>query len=266
MTARDAIAAESAAGRDVAPYFVQSLARGLDVLRVFGREARVLTLGEVARRTGMSRAAARRYLLTLRDLGYVQVRGSEFALKPRLLELGYAYLSSLSLWEVAQPILEELVASVGETCSVSVLDPPDIVYVARVQMKRIISPTVSIGTRFPAFVTSAGRVMLAAASRAELDSYFGQAELVPFTEHTIVDEAALRATLADVRKAGHAVVDQEFELGLSAVAVPVRDRSGKVIAALNASMPGHRFSVDDLLPRLLTHLKSASAEIAANLP
>ena len=249
-----------------AAYFVQSLARGLDVVQAFGADARVMTLGQVAARTGMSRAAARRYLLTLRDLGFVEMQGSYFNLKPRILELGYAYLSSLELWQVVQPILENLVAAVRESSSVSVLDSPDIVYVARVQVKRIFSSAVSIGTRLPAFATAMGRVQLAGASPAELDDFFARAKLTKLTDHTITSEARLRQIIARVRVEGYAVVDQELEFGLRSIAVPIKDRAGKTIAGLNISSHAARIEVSEMIARYLPHLRAASAEVTSHLP
>src|SRR3954471_13489453 len=166
-------------------HFVQSLARGLAVIRAFGAGSPELTLSEVARATGLTRAAARRFLLTFADLGYVRTDGRLFALSPRVLELGYAYLSSLSLPEVAEPHLEQLVAEVHESSSVSVLDGDDVVYVARVPTSRIMRVAISVGTRFPAYATSMGRVLLAGLDDAELDAFLARAELRRLTTRTV---------------------------------------------------------------------------------
>lgn len=258
--------APNAAETKAPAYFVQSLARGLDVVRAFGADARAMTLGQVAAKTGMSRAAARRYLLTLRDLGFVEMQGPYFRLKPRILELGYAYLSSLELWQVVQPILENLVATVRESSSVSVLDSPDIVYVARVQVKRIFSSAVSVGTRLPAFATAMGRVMLAGATPAELDDFFARAELTKFTDYTVASEAKLRQIIARIRTEGYAIVDQELEFGLRSIAVPIKDRAGKTIAGINISSHAARIEVSDMIARYLPHLRAASAEVTSHLP
>ena len=212
-----------------APHFVQSLERGLAVIRAFDEHNVELTLSDVARSTGLTRAAARRFLLTLADLGYVRTDGRWFSLSPRVLELGYAYLSSLSLPEVAEPHMERLVAEVHESSSVSVLDGEDIVYVARVPTSRIMTVSINVGTRFPAYATSMGRVLLA--EHADLDGYLERVALLPLSPRTVRSADALRAELAKVRRQGWALVDQELEEGLRSVAAPIRDRSGSVVAA-----------------------------------
>ena len=190
--------AEHAVGAD----FVQSLARGLAVIRAFDAEHPELTLSDVARAAGLTRASARRFLRTLTELGYVRSNGRLFALRPRVLELGYAYLSSLSLHEVAQPHLERLVATLRESSSVSVLDADDVVYIARVPTRRIMTITISVGTRFPAYATSMGRVLLAGQSDEWLDGYFASVELRRLTARTVTDVDALRAELLLVRASG----------------------------------------------------------------
>ena len=196
----------------------------------FDRDHAELTLSEVAAATGVTRATARRFLLTLVRLGYVRTDGRFFSLTPRVLELGYAYLSSLSLPEVAEPHLEALVAEVNESSSVSVLDGDDVVYVARVPVSRIMTVAISVGTRFPAYATSMGRVLLAGLSRTELEAYLAMVTLERLTARTVATVGGLRAELAKVRSQGFALVDQELEEGLRAVAAPIRDRSGRVVA------------------------------------
>src|SRR5436305_9940505 len=178
--------------------FVQSLERGLAVIRAFDAEHRELTLSEVARSTGLTRAAARRFLLTLVKLGYVNFSQGRFSLRPRVLELGYAYLSSLSLPEVAQPHMEALVARVNESCSISVLDELDVVYVVRVPTRRIMSITLAVGTRLPAYATSMGRVLLAALTDDELDRRLARADLRPLTARTVTERSVLRRILDTV--------------------------------------------------------------------
>jgi IclR family pca regulon transcriptional regulator len=180
-------------------HFVQSLERGLAVIRAFGEDAPEMTMSEVAGRAKLTRAAARRFLLTLTDLGYVRTDGRRFALSPRVLELGYAYLSSLSLPEIAEPHLERLVAQVRESSSVSVLDGDDIVYVARVPTSRIMRVAINVGTRFPAYATSMGRVLLAWLDEEALDEFLEQADLRRLTAHTVVTADALRRELRKVR-------------------------------------------------------------------
>jgi IclR family pca regulon transcriptional regulator len=205
-------------------HFVQSLERGLAVIRAFDAAHPQRTLSEVARETGLTRAAARRFLLTLADLGYVRADARRFALTPRVLDLGYAYLSSLELPEIAEPHLERLVAEVHESSSVSVLDGADVVYVARVSVSRIMHVAINVGTRFPAHATSMGRVLLAGLEPGALDAHLGRTELRPLTPRAIATPAALRAELARVRRQGWALVDQELEAGLRSIAVPIRGR------------------------------------------
>jgi IclR family transcriptional regulator, pca regulon regulatory protein len=235
--------------------FVQSLERGLAVIRAFDAENRELALSEVARSTGLTRAAARRFLLTLVKLGYVNFSQGRFSLRPRVLELGYAYLSSLSLPEVALPHMESLVAQVNESCSISVLDDTDVVYVARVPTRRIMSITLAVGTRLPAFVTSMGRVLLAGLPDEELEERLSRIEIVPLTPRTVKDKEALRTILASVRRQGYAATDQELEEGLRSVAVPLRGSSGTVTAALNLSIHASRSTMAvlrrDFLPLAL---------------
>ncbi|TYB59887.1 helix-turn-helix domain-containing protein [Nonomuraea sp. PA05] len=249
---------------------VQSLARGLAVIRAFSAAEPELTLSQVARATGLSRAAARRFLITLTDLGYVRADGRLFALTPRVLELGYAYLSSLSLPEVADPHLERLAAEVRESASVAVLDGEDVVYVARVATARIMRVSISIGTRFPAYCTSMGRVLLAALPGEELESYLSRVCPRRLTSRTIVLPAALRAELDGVRERGWAMVDQELEEGLRSIAAPIRDRTGRTVAAVNVSTHATRTSLQaaerDLLPPLLATAGRIEADLASLSP
>ncbi|MDN5918607.1 MAG: helix-turn-helix domain-containing protein [Pseudonocardia sp.] len=228
------------------PDHVQSLVRGLAVIRAFDAEHPEQTLSDVARATDLTRAAARRFLLTLADLGYVRTDGRLFALTPRVLELGYSYLSSMGLPEIAMPHLESLVGRVRESVSVSVLDGPDVVYVARVPTSRIMTVTITIGTRFPAYATSMGRVLLAALPAPELDASLAQRRPEALTDRTLADPSGLRAELDRVRADGFCVVDQELEAGLRSIAVPVRDRSGRVVAAANVSTHATRASTEQL--------------------
>jgi IclR family pca regulon transcriptional regulator len=246
-------------------HFVQSLERGLAVIRAFGAETPQLTLSEVARETGLTRAAARRFLLTLCDLGYVRSDGRLYSLTPRVLELGYAFLSSLSLTEVAEPHLERMVAEIHESSSVSVLDGDDIVYVARVPTSRIMRVSINVGTRFPAYATSMGRVLLAGLDDDALDAYLARVELRRLSSRTVKTARALRAQVARVREQGWAMVDQELEEGLRSVAVPVRDRSGRVVAAANVSTHASRWSSEAVREQLLPALLATAARIEADL-
>jgi IclR family pca regulon transcriptional regulator len=245
--------------------YVQSLERGLAVIRAFDAEHRELGLSDVARRTGLSRAAVRRFLLTLVELGYVHAADGRFALRPRVLELGYAYLSGLSLPEVAQPHLETLVAAVDESSSLSVLDDTEIVYVARVPTRRIMSITLTVGTRLPAYATSMGRVLLAALTEDECRARLARCELASFSPHTVTDLEQLMATLAQVREEGYAAVDQELEEGLRSLAVPISDGSGRVVAALNVSAHASRQTMAALRREFLPVALRAATAIEVDL-
>src|SRR5216683_2295450 len=226
--------------------FVQSLDRGLAVIRAFGPDRERLSLSEVARATGLTRAAARRFLLTL-------------------VKLGYAYLSGLALPDVAEPHLEELSAKLHESSSISVLDGHHIVYVARVATKRIMTVAISVGTRFPAFAASMGRVLLAALSPEELDKYLAEATFEAFTERTVTDPDQLREIVLEVGRQGYSIVDQELEDGLRAIAAPIRDSSGAVTAAINISAHASRHTPEAMLTQLLPDLLNTARLIEADL-
>jgi IclR family transcriptional regulator, pca regulon regulatory protein len=245
--------------------YVRSLDRGLAVICCFSAEGPRLTLSEVARQTGLSRAAARRSLITLQALGYVGSDGRQFYLTPRVLTLGYAYLSSLSLADVAQSHLTDLANEVHESCSASVLDGLDIVYVARAATKRIMTISLSVGTRLPAYATSMGRVLLAALSEGELDAYLDTATLTPLTDRTIVDQDRLYAEVEKTRNRGWCLVDQELEDGVRSIAVPVRDSVGRVVAAVNTSAHATRVPLSTLQKSFLPKLRDCAAAIDAEL-
>jgi IclR family transcriptional regulator, pca regulon regulatory protein len=245
--------------------FVQSLERGLSVIRAFDAEHPKLTLSEVAASTSLSRAAARRFLRTLVQLGYMRSDGSRFTLRPKILELGYAYLSSLTLPEVAMPHLEQLVEQVHESSSVSELDGDDVVYIARVPTKRIMTVTISVGTRFPAYATSMGRVLLAAQPDERLDAYLGSVSLRGLTGHTITSVTALRRELRKIRAQGWALVDQELEEGLRSIAAPIRDADGQVIAAINISTHAGRRTLETIVDELLAPLLATARRIEVDL-
>jgi IclR family pca regulon transcriptional regulator len=237
------------------------------VIRALSEPGPGLTLSDVARETSLTRAAARRFLLTLEDLGYVRADDRRFSLTPRVLELGYSFLSSLTLPEIAQPHLRELVGKVHESSSVSVLDGADIVYVAREPTQRIMTVAISVGTRFPAYATSMGRVLLAGLSPPKLDRFLEHADLKKLTSETLTDEAALRAELELVSEQGWALVDQELEGGLRSIAAPIRDPRENVIAAINISTHASRTTLDAIrkamLPRLLETAEGIERDLAA---
>ncbi|HLL65510.1 MAG TPA: IclR family transcriptional regulator C-terminal domain-containing protein [Micromonosporaceae bacterium] len=247
------------------PHHVQSLKRGLAVIRVFSAQTPELTLSEVARSCDLTRAAARRFLLTLVDLGYVRTDGRLFSLTPRVLELGYAFLSSLSLPQVAEPHLEELARQVRESSSLSVLDGDQIVYVARVPVSRIMTVAITVGTRFPAYPTSMGRVLLSGKRDDDIEAYLARLQIDRLTPHTVRNVEDLRSELHRVRADGYSVVDQELEEGLRSIAAPVRNGSGTIVAAVNISMHASRNSVESMRRDLLPLLRNATAEIEADL-
>jgi IclR family pca regulon transcriptional regulator len=224
----------------------------------------------VARATGLTRAAARRFLLTLEDLGYVRSDARLFRLTPRVLELGYSFLSGLSLPEIAQPHLRRLVGAVDESSSISVLDGADVVYVAREPTGRIMTVAIAVGTRFPAYATSMGRVLLASLEPSGLDGYLDRVSLEPLTAGTVTDPRELRAELERVGRQGWALVDQELEEGLRSVAAPIRNPAGEVVAAVNLSAHASRKTLDairrTLLPALLDTAAAIETELAAGQP
>ncbi len=244
--------------------FVQSLERGLSVIRSFSREAPSLTLSEIADRTGLTRAAARRFLLTLRDLGYVESDGRLFSLRPRVLELGYSYLASLPVWEVARPHLEALADQVRETTSASVLDGTDIVFVARVETKRIMSMTLGVGSRLPAWATAMGRILLADLGPAQLEEYFTKVTLEPLSDRTVTDEKKLRTIIHRARRDGWTLVDQEVEEGVRSLAVPIR-AAGRAEAALTVCSHAFRVSVERIMEEFLPLVLATSARITSDV-
>lgn len=245
--------------------FVRSLERGLAVIKAFDERHQQLSLSDVARRTGLTRAAARRFLLTLVELGYVHHVDGQFSLRPRVLELGFAYLSGLTLLEVAQPHMERLSNQVHESVSVSVLDGDDLVYVGRVHARKIMKVAITVGSRYPAYPTSMGRVLLANAPTGWLQDYLRRVRPEPLTPHTVTDPEVLAGVLSRVRADGWAVVDQELELGLRSMAVPLHARSGEVVAAMNVAAPLERGSLEEIVAELLPPLREAAAALEADL-
>lgn len=245
--------------------FVQSLARGLSVIRAFSADQPELTLSEVARNTGLSRAAARRFLLTLESLGYIESTGRLFRLRLPVLDLGYAYLSSLDLADIAQIHLKTLSEELQESCSASILDDGDIVHIARAASDRLMAVRIDLGRRIPAYATAMGRTLLANLSDEALDAYFAAYERPAMNTNTATSEGQLRKTLADVRRRGYSMVDQELEIGIRSIAVPVRDPSGDVVAAINTSAHTSRVSVAQLRQRFLPRLNDTAAAIEHDL-
>ena len=247
--------------------FVRALAKGLAVIESFDAGSSLMTLSDVARKTKLSRGTARRLLLTLVDLGYVGFDGKRFSLRPRVLNLGFAYLHSQDLWQLAQPYMVELVEQVHESCSIATLDGTDIVYVARVPTSaRIMSINLGIGTRLPAFATSMGRVLLAGLPNDQVLRLLEQAAPLPrYTPKTLTDAPAVMREIETVRKQGWAIVDQELEAGLRSVAAPICDAENRPVAALNIGTHASRWPIQKLTQEVLPLLKQAAASISALL-
>jgi IclR family pca regulon transcriptional regulator len=251
------------------PEFVQGLERGFAVIKAFSADAPSLTIAEVAARTKLTRAVARRYLLTLQKLGYLVHDGSEFSPTPRLLDLGYTYLATMSVADVAQPFIERITDRLHESSSMAVLDGQECVYIARVQGRKIITTTLVVGSRVPAHATAMGKVLLANLSPSDLDEYFRTAALKRFTKWTLADEARLRKALREIREQGWALADQEFVVGLRTIAAPVFDRTNRVKAAINIAGAVAVVSMKEMLrvhlPVLLEATHDISRALGANV-
>ncbi len=245
--------------------YVSSLARGLEVLRAFNRTGRKMTLSEVAAETGFTRAGARRILLTLVHEGYAVADGKLFDLTPQVLELGYSVLSSKGAWDIARPFIEHLSEEIQESVSAAVLDNFDVVYVGGAQYHRIISVGISVGARFPAHCTANGRVLLAAQPDDTWPGMLQRIPLTKMTEMTVTDRVEFRKILQRVRKEGFSVVDQELEMGLISIAVPVRSSSGALVGAINVGVPTIRMSPDELIEIILPKLRATVSMISQAL-
>lgn len=245
--------------------YVQSLERGLNVLRSFDSQNARMSLSEVAVRTGLSRATARRFLLTLSRLNLVASDGKYFWLLPGVLDLGYRYLSGLPWWNDAQPIIEDISRQIHESCSISVLDDTDIVYVSRAAVNRILSTSISIGSRFPAFCTAMGRAILSGLPDDDLDRVLARVQLTAFTDRTITDPATLRKVLIDGRKKGYAISDGELELNLRGLAVPIFDVGGHAVASVGISVHSGIETQEQLLVRGLDILRQGATRITQSI-
>jgi IclR family pca regulon transcriptional regulator len=242
--------------------YVQSFARGLDVIRSFSARTPAQTLSQVAERTGLTRAGARRILLTLQTLGYVESEGRLLRLTPRILDLGFAYLSSMPMWNVGEPVMEALVAQVSESSSAAVLDGTDIVYVLRVPTRKIMRIGLGVGSRLPAYCTAMGRMLLADLPEDEMLRRLEQSDLQAKTRHTITEIGALRAKVDQARRQGWCLVNQELEEGLIAVAAPLVNHAGRTIAALNISGQANRTSAKVMQDTMVPALVAAAREMS----
>jgi IclR family transcriptional regulator, pca regulon regulatory protein len=241
------------------------LAKGLAVMRVFGSDHVTLTLSEIARSAKMPAATARRCLLTLEELGYLARTGRHFILRPKVLELGAAYLESMNIERLTRTRLEELASATMDSAALCVLDSTEIVYVARASVRTLLRLEAHVGSRFPAHATSMGRVLLAGLSADRLDRYFAVARLEPLTDKTVVDPVKLRKIIEECRRTGYCAVEDELAYGVVALGVPVFDQQGRVVAALNSSSHSRRLSKIRLVRERLAMLQDVSRQISADL-
>jgi IclR family pca regulon transcriptional regulator len=248
-------------GRGTGPDFIEALARGLDVLRSFRAGTPAMTLSEIAGHTGLARPTVRRILITLEELGYVRAADRGYALTPRVLDLGMAYVNALNMWDVARPHMEKLVGQTNESTSMAQLDGSDIVYVARVAVPKIVTLAVTIGTRFPAPATSMGKVLLAALPPAALNAVLAEPSRSGIAARWQPAAADLDAALREVRAKGWALADQDLAPGIRSVATGVRDGDGRVVAAINVTVHAAETSVETLLEQHLPRLLRTAADI-----
>jgi IclR family pca regulon transcriptional regulator len=244
--------------------FVASFARGLEVIKAFNNEPQGISAANVARKTGLSRAAVRRFLLTLELLDYVESNGGHYWLKPAVLRFGSTYLSSTSLPGLAQPVLEAVSAKLQESTSLSALDGDDIIYLARHTSSRVLSVGLSVGSRLPAYCTSMGRVLLADLSKEKLNEYLGRVKFRKWTSHTVATRSKLAAILVTVAEQQYALVDGELEPGLRSIAVPIRNSQGRTVAAMNVGVHISTATPEEMIKRYLPVLQ-ANAEMLSRL-
>ena len=244
------------------PNYMTSFARGLAVIQAFSQSQQLLTVSQISAKTGFSRAAVRRCLYTLAKLSFA---GSDdnrhFYLRPRVLTLGHSYISSMPLAAAAQPILDHVSHVLRESCSIATLDGTEIVYIARANVTRIMSIDLGVGSRLPAFCTTMGRVLLAHLPAEKMEELLSRIVFKRFTERTVVGAEKLRQILRLVQRNGYSIIDQELEHGLRALAVPIRNPAGKVVAALNVGVHAQRVSMQDLQTQFFRYLSAAAHEL-----
>jgi IclR family pca regulon transcriptional regulator len=241
------------------------LAKGLSVIRAFGRERPSLSLSNIAAATQMPAATTRRCLLTLEELGYVTRSGRQFVLRPKVLELGAAYLESMNIEQLTKTHLEELARNTGDSAALCVLDGTQIVYVARASIRTLLRLEAHVGSRFPAHATSTGRVLLAGLSAEHLRQYFATSNFEALTDRTVTDPAKLRRLIEECRQSGYSAVEDELAYGVVALAVPVYDQSARVVAALNSSSHSRRINKAKLIRERLAMLQQVSRKISSDL-
>jgi IclR family pca regulon transcriptional regulator len=252
---------ESTAIAEFSRDHVGSLAKGLAVMEILAANPAGLTLTEMAEKAGLNRAGARRFLLTLAAAGYATQSGRRFQLSARLLTIARTWLQGTPLWTFAEPIMRELSATFNESCSAAILAGEDVIYVARAPSRAILSVTLHVGTRLPAYCTSMGKVLLSGLNEEQFEVFLKKAILTPNTPKTITDPSALRDAIVRVRRDGFAIADEELEPGLRSIAVPIRDGTGRTVAALNVSTQTARFSVLEMKGLILPRLKEAASRI-----
>lgn len=245
---------------------VHSLARGLDVIRSFTREKPLMTLADVSRATGLTRATVRRFLWTLVREGYAETDGKYFSLKPKVLELGFSALPSMTIGEAAQPILNDLEKKVSESCFIAILDDLDVLYIARAMGRHRVNVNVPVGSRAPAYAVSTGRVLLAALSEEKLEQYLKKVELRKLTPNTVTSKAKLKTLIEETRKQGWCLVDQELDVGLRSLSVPIKNRLGEVVAALNICCPTSRVTFEQMRTQFIPLMMQEARAITAALP
>jgi len=255
--------ADDIASQSGDPNFMTSLARGLAVVQAFSQQRRLMSISQISQKTGIPRAAVRRCLYTLAKLGFVAAEdGRNFALRPRILSLGHAYLASTPLAKAAQPVLRHVSNTLNESSSIAILDGDEILYIARASTSRIMTIDLDIGSRLPASSTSMGRVLLSGLSAEELSAYLDRVKLVQYTPNTLITREKLATELAKINSQGYSVIDQELEIGLRSIAVPILSQSGKIVAAINVGVQAARVSVAEMETRFLPVLREAAEELS----
>ncbi len=248
------------------PSFMTSLARGLAVVKAFSDQRRAMTIAQLSHKTGIPRAAVRRCLYTLKQLGYADSEANNFYLKPKILSLGYSYLSSTPLTISAQPALNQISRELNESCSLGVLEENEVIYISRSQSSRVMSVALNAGSRIPAYCSSMGRVLLSTLSEEDLSDYFSKVRLIAYTDRTVVAESALREILSDVRQRGYAIVEEELEICLRSIAVPVRGASGIPVAAISIGAQASRADRSQLEKNFLPILLNTASDLSVLLP